>query len=63
MEDLEWMLSKAASFDAGYGMVIDAKVITDYSMFDNMLEAMKQWNLLTKKGAFTTAQKELMRDP
>lgn len=63
MEDLEWMLSKAASFNAGYGMVIDAKVITDYSMFDDMLEAMKQWNQLIKKDAFTASQKELMKDP
>lgn len=63
MEDIEWMLSKAASFDAGYGLVIDAKTVSDQGMLGEMFETMKRWNQLTKDGAFTESQKELMKDP
>lgn len=63
MEELEWMLSKAAAFDAGYGLVIDPKAMTGYGMLDEMLETMNCWNHLQRAGAFSERQKQVLRDP
>lgn len=63
IEELEWMLSKAASFDAGYGLVIDPKAMKGHGMLNEMLETMSQWNRLLRAGAFTEQQEQLLRDP
>lgn len=63
MEELEWMLSKAAAFDAGYGLVIDPKALKSHGMLNEMLETMNQWNQLLRTGKLTEPQKELLRDP
>ena len=63
MDELEWMLSKAASFEAGYGLVIDPKAFKGHGMLDEMLETMSHWNRLWRLGAFTEQQEQLLRDP
>lgn len=63
MTELEWVLSKAAAFDASYGLLVDLKAMTAHGLFSEMLETMRQWNLLHRCGAFTSLQKELMKDP
>ena len=63
MDELEWMLSKAASFDASYGLVIDQKAMKGHGMLDEMLETMNRWNRLLRAGAFTEQQEQLLRDP
>ena len=63
MEELEWMLSKAASFDAGYGLVIDPLALKGHGMLDEMLETMNRWNRLQRTDAFTEQQEQLLRDP
>lgn len=61
MEELEWMLSKAAVFNASYGMLIDLQPVP--GALPEMLATIRQWNALTRSGAFTVSQKEVMRDP
>lgn len=63
MDELEWMLSKAASFDAGYGLVIDPKALTNHGMLDDMLETMSRWNHLLRTDAFSEQQRQMLRDP
>ena len=63
MEELEWMLSKAAAFDASYGLVIDPKALKGHGMLNEMLETMSHWNRLIRAGAFTEQQEQLLRDP
>ena len=63
MEELEWMLSKAASFGVGYGLVIDLQTLMDHGMWNEMLETLNRWNRLLREGTFTERQKELLRDP
>ena len=63
MSELEWMLAKAAAFNASYGLLVDLKTITAHGMLSEMLETMRQWNLLMKGSAFTSSQKETMKDP
>ena len=62
-EDLEWVLSKAAVFHASYGLVLDPTVLRSHGSVSEMLPLIKQWNDLTRQDAFTTRQKEVMKDP
>ena len=62
-ESLEWMLSKAAAFDASYGVLLDAEAIKSHGSLNEMLELMGQWNLLSSHQAFNATQKEMMKDP
>lgn len=63
MSDLEWVLSKAAAFNASYGLLVDLKTMNAHGMVSEMLETMRQWNLLMKHNAFKPLQKEAMKDP
>lgn len=63
MDDVEWMMAKAAAFEAGYGLMLDAKAIKNHGGLSDMLEKMKQWDQMRQAGVFTDAQKEALRDP
>lgn len=63
MSELEWVLSKAAAFNASYGFLVDLKTITTHGMMAEMLETMRRWNMLTQHDAFSTSLKEVMKDP
>jgi len=63
MTELEWMLSKAAAFNASYGLLVDLKALTSHGLFTEMLEVMRQWNLLAQREAFNPWQQEVMKDP
>ena len=63
MEDVEWLLSKAVGYQAGFGLLIDERTIKKHGGLDQMLAVMKLWKRLEEAGAFTDAQKSRMRDP
>ena len=63
LEELEWMLSKAAAFDAGYGLVIDRAAVKRYGCLDKALSAVKAWNTVRDAGILTLQQKEDLKDP
>lgn len=63
MSELEWALSKSAAFHASYGLLADTKTMSAHGRYPEMLETMRQWNLLTQRNAFSPTQKELMKDP
>lgn len=63
LAELEWMLSKALSFDASYGLVIDPKALKGHGMLNEMLETMRHWNRLLQTGALSEQQRQLLRDP
>lgn len=63
LDELEWMLSKAVGFGAGYGLLIDPKTITEHGMMTVLLEALNHWNRLLHHGVLTERQKRLLRDP
>ena len=63
MEDLEWMLSKAAGFHACYGLVVEPQAVTGYGMLDELLETTSRWNRLLRADVFTEQQCQMFRDP
>ena len=63
LEELEWLLSKAAAFDAGFGLVFDAETMKRHGLTDAMLDAVNIWETLRLADAFSEAQKNEFKDP
>lgn len=63
LEDLEWVLSKAAAFNAGFGLVIDRIALKRYGQLDKVMALVKAWNAVRDAGVLTEYQKEDLRDP
>ena len=63
LEDVEWAMSEAAGFDAGYGMTIYMNAMRNHGMLDDLLDAMKNWDALRLADAFSDAQKARLKDP
>lgn len=63
MEDLEWALSESAGFDAGYAMTINVSTLKKHGQIDQLLAAIKNWDMLREKKCFTPEQMERLKDP
>ncbi|NJI73945.1 hypothetical protein HCX49_12095 [Sphingobacterium kitahiroshimense] len=63
LEDLEWALSESAGFDSGYAMSINMQTLRKHGQIDQLLEAMKNWDVLRKAKAFNDDQMKRLRDP
>ncbi len=63
LEDLEWVLSKAAAFNAGFGLVIDRIALKRYGQLDKVMALVKAWNEVRDAGVLTEYQKEDLIDP
>ncbi len=63
MEELEWFLSNAAAFDAGFGLDFEANTMRKHGLTDAILNAISIWESLRLSGAFSEAQKEAFKDP
>ena len=63
LEDLEWAMSEAAGFDAGYGMTIRSNTFRRHGQIDRLLQAIHDWDYLREQQAFTEEQKARLRDP
>ena len=62
-DDVEWMMSKAAGFDAGYGLIIEKKAMKEHGQLDEILAMMRQWDQLRYANSFSATQREDLRDP
>jgi len=63
LEELEWFLSKAAAFDAGFGLFFNAETMQKHGLANIMLNTIKIWEDLRLSHAFTDKMKEAMKDP
>ena len=63
MEELEWLLSKAAAFDAGFGLDCSAETMRRHGLTDAFLNTIRIWEQLRLDNAFTVSQKEQFKDP
>lgn len=63
LEELEWFLSNAAAFDAGFGLDFSAETMRKHGITDAMLNTINIWESLRLAGAFSEAQKEAFKDP
>ncbi|WP_274365165.1 hypothetical protein [Paenibacillus thermotolerans] len=62
-DEIEWVLSKAAGFDAGFALVADLAVLQRNGNADALLGLVREWETARRRGAFTKEQRERMEDP
>jgi len=62
LEDAEWLLARAAGFDAGFSLCTSPAVVSQNGMGGPILSAVREWEKARLGGAFTDAQKERLKD-
>ena len=63
MEELEWFLSKAAAFDAGFGLDFSRETMRKHGLTNIMLNTIRTWETLRLSNAFSDKMKEALKDP
>ena len=63
MEELEWFLSKAAAFDAGFGLDFSVEAMRRHGLTNIMLNTINIWESLRLSHAFSNDVKEALKDP
>lgn len=63
LNEMEWMLARAAGFDAGFAMVAHPNSIRRNPIGLQLLDAIREWETARLAFAFSSEQKEKMRDP
>ena len=63
MEELEWFLSKAAAFDAGFGLDFSRETMRKHGLTNIMLNTIRTWETLRLSNAFSDKMKEAFKDP
>lgn len=63
IEEVEWFLSKAAAYNAGYGMLVGRVAMQRHGQMGEIMELANHWNRLRDSGLLTEEQKESLRDP
>lgn len=62
VEDAEWLLARAAGFDAGFAFNLSFETVKKNGGSDAILEAIKTWETARMAGAFTSEHKLKMED-
>ncbi len=61
IEDAEWLLARAAGFDAGFALVTSPGIVRINGFGGEIISAISQWEKARMGGAFNDQQKALMR--
>lgn len=61
--DMEWVLAKAAGYNAGFSIATGLDALRNNGQTEAILEATLQWETARAQGAFTDEQRERLRDP
>lgn len=62
-EDIEWAMSEAAGFDAGFSITVKPGVLRRHGRVDELLTQIRYWDELRYALAFTEEQRERLRKP
>ena len=62
LEDAEWLLARAAGFDAGFALNTSLRVVQDNGLSDAILQAINAWETARMSGAFSESQKRRLQD-
>jgi hypothetical protein len=62
LEDIEWLLARAAGFDAGFALNTSLQVIHANGISGAILDTIKAWETARMSGAFTETQKRRLQD-
>lgn len=63
LSDIEWMLARAAGFNAGFALATGMDAVRRNPDLGPILDAIREWEQARRSGAFSAARREAMRDP
>ncbi|WP_372628942.1 hypothetical protein [Cohnella sp.] len=63
LDEIEWVLSKAAGFGAGFALVADGVVLKRNGNIEPLLAAVREWETARRLGAFSAEQRKRLVDP
>ncbi len=63
LDEIEWVLSKAAGFGAGFALVADYEVLERNGNIEALLAAVREWETARRLGAFSAEQRERFVEP
>jgi hypothetical protein len=61
LDDMEWMLAKAAGYDAGFAVSTSLPALRDNAQTPAILDAVKNWEALRLASRFSPRQREALR--
>ena len=62
VEDAEWLLARAAGFDAGFAFNLSFDAVQKNGQSEAIFNAIKTWETARMAGAFSSDQKKRMED-
>lgn len=62
LSEMEWMLARAAGYDAGFAMVARPESIRNNPVSGTLLDVIREWENARLSGAFSEDQKERMKN-
>ena len=63
LPEMEWMLARAAGYSAGFAMVARPRALRANANSGVLLDAIREWEDARTSGAFSEAQRALLKDP
>ena len=58
LEDIEWLLARAAGFDAGFALVTDPKTVRENGLGEKILSIINEWETARMSEVFSPEQKK-----
>ena len=63
VEDIEWMMARAAGYNAGYALVADFESLEKNPNTDIIIGYIRTWEEAKKLGIFSEEQRKRLKDP
>jgi hypothetical protein len=63
LSDIEWMLARAAGYNAGFALVAELDALRKNPETPQILDALREWESARHSNVFSAAQKELLKNP
>jgi len=63
VEDIEWMMARAAGYNAGYAFVADFRSLEQNPNTDIIINSIRTWEEAKEKGVFSAEQRTRLKDP
>jgi len=62
VEDIEWMLTRSAAYNAGYAFVVNDEALANNKNSDKILKLIKEWEEARLSGAISKEYQDRMKD-
>ena len=62
LSEMEWMLARAAGYNAGFAMVLRVRDARKNPNRDELLDAIREWETARRAGAFSKEQRDKLKD-